>query len=95
MTYPSDVTAATPSSPVKTGITTQSVAKAATAICNGRNMSNTTPSNQLTGAGEQSALVCVGCGIPLQQQETYACDGCAAGWMQDDNFRMHGENDNG
>lgn len=60
-----------------------------------KNGNETWQLNQPTGAGEPSALACVGCGILLQQQETYACDGCAAAWMQDDNFRMHGENDNG
>ncbi|WP_156150556.1 hypothetical protein [Pantoea sp. BL1] len=40
-------------------------------------MSNTTPSNQPTGAGEQSALVCVFCGITLADAETYSCTECA------------------
>ncbi|MEA5104706.1 protein NinF [Pantoea sp. S18] len=58
-------------------------------------MNNTTPSNPPTGAGELSALVCAGCGSELLSDWVYACDRCCAGWMRDDNFRMHGESDNG
>lgn len=59
-------------------------------------MSNTNQSNQPTGAGGQSALLCAGCNTHLQPQEVYACDTCAAGWMQDANFNMCGDvNGNG
>lgn len=58
-------------------------------------MSEITPSSQYTGAGEQSASVCVGCDQHLSPQETYACDTCAAGWMKDANFNMCGGEDNG
>jgi len=47
-------------------------------------------SNPPTGAGEQSASVCVGCEVRLSPQETYACDTCAAGWMKGANFNMTG-----
>lgn len=85
--------AVTLSSPARINITTVSAAKPANATWCGKNMSNTNQSNQLTGAGGQSALRCAGCDTHLQPQEVYACDTCAAGWMQDENFRMHGEND--
>ncbi|MCA1178890.1 protein NinF [Pantoea rwandensis] len=52
-------------------------------------MSNTTPSNQPTGAGEQSALVCVFCGITLADAETYCCESCVEEiWASDPNGLM-------
>ena len=58
-------------------------------------MSNTTPSNQPTGAGELSALVCVFCAITLQSSETYCCSACAEQLQEaDPNFDMTGD-DNG
>lgn len=82
-------TAATPSLPVKISITTPSAANAANATCNGRNMSNTTLSNQPTGAGEQSALECVFCGTTLADAETYCCESCVEEiWASDPNGLM-------
>ncbi|WP_425018963.1 protein NinF [Pantoea agglomerans] len=43
--------------------------------------------------GDIPAINCAGCGIPLATDETYACVRCCAGWMQDDNIRMHGGGD--
>ncbi|WP_349844432.1 protein NinF [Pantoea dispersa] len=49
--------------------------------------------NQPTGAGEPSALACAGCGSELPPYWVYACDQCCAGWMENENNRMHGDND--
>lgn len=43
--------------------------------------------------GDIPAIKCAGCGIPLATDETYACVRCCAGWMQDDNIKMHGGGD--
>ncbi|WP_217548850.1 protein NinF [Pantoea sp. GbtcB22] len=56
-------------------------------------MSNTTPSNPPTGAGELSALVCVFCAITLADCETYCCSACEVELMSDPNFRMCGGSD--
>ena len=87
--------AVTPSSPQKTSITTRCDASAVKLTLNGKNMNMTDQSKQFIGDGEQSASVCVGCNRHLLPQETYACDRCAAGWMQDANFNMCGGEDNG
>ncbi|WP_082170530.1 protein NinF [Pantoea vagans] len=39
------------------------------------------------------AISCAGCGSALPPDWVYACDRCCAAWMQDDNFRMHGGDD--
>ncbi|WP_160833400.1 protein NinF [Pantoea sp. Seng] len=55
-------------------------------------MSNITPSNLPTGAGEHSALVCVFCGTGLKPSEVYCCTGCADHLMESDpNFDMTGD----
>jgi len=57
-------------------------------------MKETDPLNQPTGAGEQSALSCAGCGTPLLDTEVYACTSCLDLWMLlDPNFRLTGETD--
>lgn len=85
--------AVTSSSPVKISITTRCDASVVKLTLSGKNMNMTDQSKQLIGDGEQFASVCVGCPQLLSPQETYACDRCAAGWMQDANFNMCGESD--
>ncbi|NIG20561.1 hypothetical protein F3J37_17950 [Pantoea sp. Al-1710] len=88
-------TAATPSSPVKTGIGMASHVSPVKPTSSGKSMSKTSPSNQPIGAGEQSALECVFCGTGLKSSEVYCCSGCADHLMESDpNFDMTGD-DNG
>ena len=57
-------------------------------------MKETGQSNPPTGAGEQSALQCAGCGSQLLDTEVYACTSCLDLWMLlDPNFRLTGETD--
>lgn len=44
-------------------------------------MKETSQSNQPTGAGEQSASVCAGCGAQLLDTEVYACTSCLDLWL--------------
>ncbi len=91
MTAAADVT---PSSPQRISITTALTANPASAISNGRTMSDTTQSSQPIGDGGQSATACVGCGINLKPFEVYACTDCLNFWlMSDPNGLMGGDDD--
>ncbi len=82
-------TAATPSSPVKTSIGLGFHVKNVNRTTAMKNGSVTGQSNQPTGAGEQSALVCVFCGITLADAETYCCENCVEEiWASDPNGLM-------
>ncbi|WP_431357005.1 protein NinF [Pantoea trifolii] len=56
-------------------------------------MQNTSNTSHSTQSGDTHDIRCAGCDAPLPPDWVYACDRCCAGWMQDDNFRMHGESD--
>ncbi len=57
-------------------------------------MSNINQSNQPTGAGGQSALLCAGCGTGLKSSEVYACTRCLDFWLlADPAYDMTGEDD--
>ncbi|WP_078829181.1 protein NinF [Pantoea ananatis] len=83
----------TPSSPQRISITTALTANHASAISNGRIMSDTTQSSQPTGDGAQSATACVGCGISLKPFEVYACTDCLNFWLMSDPNGLMGEDD--
>ncbi|WP_394564219.1 protein NinF [Pantoea sp. SGAir0180] len=85
---------ATPSSPQRISITTALTANPASAISNGRTMSDTTQSSQPTGAGEQSATACAFCGTALADSQVYCCTACEVTLMLDPNYLLSGE-DNG
>lgn len=58
-----------------------------------KNTNGTSQSSQLTGAGVQSASVCVFCGASLTVAETYCCSECVAELMPEPDCRMHGGGD--
>lgn len=90
MTAAADVT---PSSHQRINFTTALIVTSASAISNGRTMSDTTQSSQPTGDGGQSASVCVGCGISLKPSEVYACTDCLNFWLMSDPNGLMGEDD--
>ncbi|WP_029571425.1 protein NinF [Pantoea ananatis] len=84
---------ATPSSPQRKSITTELTVSTASAISNGRTMSDTTQSSQPTGDGAQSATACVGCGTSLKPFEVYACTDCLNFWLISDPNGPMGDDD--
>uniref|UniRef100_UPI0035E3EE39 protein NinF n=1 Tax=Pantoea septica TaxID=472695 RepID=UPI0035E3EE39 len=56
-------------------------------------ITSTSTTSRSTPSGDTFATSCAGCGSALPPDWVYACARCCAGWMQDDNFRMHGESD--
>ncbi len=90
MTAAADVT---PSSPQRISITMAKIVRRASAISNGRTMSDTTQSSQPTGDGALSASACVGCGISLKPFEVYACTDCLNFWLMSDPNGLTGEDD--
>lgn len=85
--------AATPSSPQRISITTAKIVRLASAISNGRTMSEITQSSQPTGDGAQSATACAFCGTTLADSQVYCCTACEVTLMLDPNYRLSGESD--
>lgn len=60
-----------------------------------KNTNGTSQSSQPIGAGEQSASVCAFCSAALPESVVYCCTSCEISLMQDPNYLMCGEVNDG